>query len=133
RAVLDPPRRRRTRGATFSCVKPIEQPKHRRNDEQYEKDECEIHESSVCHSLVIANTYGARWRRTRDLSHDAKCRAQITCFRPCATLPETPLAGSPRCPPVSCASCPPSAFPAACACARYRRRSTLPTRSCVEP
>src|SRR5947207_11276594 len=45
--------------------------------------------------------------------------------------PETLPAGSPPCPPASCASFPLSASRAACACASRRRRSTSPCRSCA--
>ncbi len=53
-------------------------------------------------------------------------------YRPAARRGTLP-GGSRRSPPVSCVSCLLSASRAACACARCRRRSTSPARSCAAP
>ena len=52
---------------------------------------------------------------------------------PPSVPPGTPPAGSPPGPPASCASCLLSVSPAASACAKCRRRSTWPARSCASP
>src|SRR5450631_2174483 len=62
-----------------------------------------------------------------------RSRREILICRPPAGSRETPPAGSRRCRRLSCASCRLSAFPAACACARYRPRNTWRGRSCATP